>query len=591
MQKNKITILLLVSTTTIAQNNSLEISNEISKAEINPILFEADVDNTNKLISPVRRINRKKSDQSTVNSLSSDLQNQSENNNRYRTIEGTHNNQSDVLMGSAEQQLLRLIKSDYEDGISSLSGQSRPSSRAISNAVSAQSVSILNEKNASDFIWQWGQFLDHDITLSDGVEPAEHADIDVPIGDPYFDPAQTGEQSMSFNRSIYDFNTGTSTDNPRQQINEITSWIDASNVYGSDEQRAHALRTNDGTGRLKVSEGNFLPFNESGLPNAGGDSAELFVAGDVRANEQIGLTAMHTLFVREHNWQARRIRRDNPNMSGEQIYQSAREIVAAEMQAITYYEYLPTLLGRNSLARYRGYDAEVDASIANIFSHATFRYGHSALSPTLKRLDRQGNSIEAGDLPLRSAFFAPNRLVEEGGIEPLLRGLASQVSQQVDNYIIDDVRNFLFGPPGSGGFDLAALNIQRGRDHGLPSYNAVREAFGLPATIDFADITSDPVKQAALASVYSSVNDIDLWIGALSEDSIDDSMVGELLTAVLVEQFEALRDGDRFWYQNHMSRERQRMIRQTKLSDIIRRNTRIGREISDNVFVVRSANN
>ena len=333
-------------------------------------------------------------------------------------------------MGSKEQQLLRLVSADYADDISEMAGESRFSARAISNAVSSQSESIPNEHNASDYVWQWGQFVDHDFTLSGGVDPAEPANILVPIGDPYFDPDSSGTQTISLNRTIYDTQTGTSTENPRQQINEITSWIDASNVYGSDEERAYALRTNDGTGRLKTSEGNFLPFNEEGFSNAGGSSAELFLAGDVRANEQVGLTVMHTLFMREHNWQARRIRNANRNLSGEEIYQRAREIVAAEIQVITYYEYLPTLLGPRALSRYRGYDDTIDASIANEFSNAIFRYGHSALSPTLKRIDADGETIEEGDVELRNGFFAPQRITDEGGIEPFLRGLASQVSQK-----------------------------------------------------------------------------------------------------------------------------------------------------------------
>ena len=89
-----------------------------------------------------------------------------------------------------------------------------------------------------------------------------------------------------FNRSLYDPASGTGTDNPRQQLNEISTWIDASNVYGSDSERAEALRTLDGSGRLRTSAGNLLPFNSAGLPNAGNDSDELFLAGDVRANEQ-----------------------------------------------------------------------------------------------------------------------------------------------------------------------------------------------------------------------------------------------------------------------------------------------------------------
>ena len=535
-----------------------------------------DNNNQNNTVSPARRINRRPNRPTNRPPI----------NNRYRSIDGSGNNLSFDDIGKAHTQLVRLVDNDYADGIDQLAGPNRASARAISNAVSAQIELIPNSKQASDFVWQWGQFLDHDIDLTDGVDPAEPANIVIPTGDVHFDPDNTGTVTMSFNRSIYDTETGTESNNPRQQINEITAWIDASNVYGSDSERANELRTLDGTGQLKTSEGNFLPFNVNGFSNAGGDANTLFLAGDVRANEQIGLTTMHTLFMREHNWQANKIKSANPRFSGDQIYEKAREIVGAQMQAITYYEYLPTLLGRNAMRSYRRYDDEIHAGIANLFSGAVFRYGHSALSPQLLRLNADGTTIDAGDLPLLNAFFAPYRLATEGGLEPLLRGLASQVCQQVDNFIIDDVRNFLFGTPGAGGFDLASLNIQRGRDHGLPSYNDVRESYGLARKETFAEITNDTNKQNALASVYESTDDIDLWVGGLVEDTVRGSLVGELIQTVLVEQFTALRDGDRFYFENHMSKSEVNTIKRTRLSDIIRRNTEIGNEIQDNVFIV-----
>lgn len=531
--------------------------------------------NQNNAVSPARRITRRPGRPA----------NEPPTDDSYRSIDGSGNNLFLNETGKAHTQLIRLIDNDYTDGIDQIAGQNRASARAISNAVSAQTELMPNSKNASDFVWQWGQFIDHDIDLTDGVDPAEPMNIIIPAGDIHFDPENTGTATMSFNRSIYDTDSGTDTNNPRQQINEITAWIDASNVYGSDSERANELRTLDGSGQLKTSTGNFLPFNVNGLPNAGGDAETLFLAGDVRANEQIGLTAMHTLFMREHNRQANRIKNENPDYSGDQVYQEARSIIGAQMQAITYYEYLPTLLGRNTLRPYRGYNDQIHAGIANLFSGAVFRYGHSALSPQLLRLNDAGETIEAGNLPLRNAFFAPHRLASEGGLEPLLRGLATQVCQQVDNFIIDDVRNFLFGAPGSGGFDLASLNIQRGRDHGLPSYNDVREAFGLDRKETFAEITNDSEKQAALASVYESTDDIDLWVGGLTEDILPNALVGELIKTVLAEQFTALRNGDRFYFENQMSRSQANTIRRTRLSDIIRRNTDIGDELQDNVFI------
>lgn len=501
-----------------------------------------------------------------------------------RSIDGTGNNEQDPQMGAAFTQLRRVAGSHYSDGISSLAGADRPSARAVSNAVSAQEELVYDPSGASDYLWQWGQFLDHDIDLTDGTDPPEPANITVPTGDLFFDPDGTGTQIIPFNRSVYDESTGTSTDNPRQQLNEITAWIDASNVYGSDAERASALRTNDGTGKLKTSEGDLLPFNTEGLPNAGGPSDTLFLAGDVRANEQVGLTAMHTLFVREHNRIAQRLAGEHPDWDGDMIYERARAIVGAEMQVITYREFLPALLGPRALRPYDGYKPKVNAGIMNEFSTAAYRFGHSILSPVILRLDSGGNVIPEGNLELRDAFFSPQRITDEGGIEPVLRGLASQVCQRVDPLVIDDVRNFLFGEPGSGGFDLASLNIQRGRDHGLPSYNEAREALGLKPARRFRDVTSNPEIRERLASVYDSTDDIDMWVGGLAEDPMPGGHLGELFYTVVKRQFEALRDGDRFWYTRTLTGEERERVERTRLSDVIRRNTDIGSEIPDDVF-------
>ncbi|MFW2390364.1 MAG: peroxidase family protein [Polyangiales bacterium] len=499
----------------------------------------------------------------------------------FRNIDGSDNNERDAELGAANTQLARWCPTDYADGASAMAGAGRPSARDVSNAVVAQIESVPNRNGASDLLWQWGQFLDHDIDLTDAADPPETEPIAVPTGDPFFDPTSTGAEVIPFNRSLYDKATGDV--DPRQQMNEITHWVDASNVYGSEDERAAMLRTNDGTGKLLVSEGNLLPFNHEGLPNAGGDSVDLFLAGDVRANEQVGLTALHTLFVREHNRLADEIAQRNPNLSGDEIYERARQIVAAQMQVITYEEFLPTLLGAGALTPYNGYTPNTDARISNLFSGAVFRLGHSMLSGTLLRLDANGNEIAEGHLPLRNAFFAPSRIIDEGGIEPLLRGLALQTCQQIDVQVVDDVRNFLFGPPGAGGFDLPALNMQRGRDHGLPDYNTARVAMGLEPKSSFAEVTSDSIVQERLASVYGRVDEIDVWLGGLAEDPVNGGLVGELVFTVVKLQFERLRDGDRFWYER-LPDELLRDIADTRLADIIRRNTTIGDEIPSDVF-------
>ncbi len=498
---------------------------------------------------------------------------------RYAPIDGDRGSAGE---NATDTPLRRMLASDYADGVAALAGRGRPSPRQISNAVFAQAGSHRPYRDASDYLWQWGQFLDHDIDLTEAAHPVEPADIPVPAGDPHFDPRGTGTVVIPFDRSVHHQKTS-----PRQQLNQITGWIDASMVYGSDDVRAAALRTNDGMGRLATSTGDLLPWNTAGLPNAGGTGDDLFLAGDVRANEQLGLTAMHTLFVREHNRLVRRLARRHPRWSGERLYQEARRIVIAEIQVITYREFLPALLGRHALPRYRGYRPREDARVANVFSTAAYRFGHSALSPRILRLGADGAPIPEGHLSLREAFFRPDRLLSEGGIDPILRGLAAQSCQKVDAFVIDDVRNFLFGPPGAGGFDLASLNIQRGRDHGLPSYNAARQALGFPAARSFADVSSDPDTQARLAAAYDHVDDVDLWVGGLAEDRARGSHLGPLFQRILVRQFTALRDGDRHWYERVFRGRDLRALRRLRLSKVIRWNTGIGRELPRDVFHVR----
>ena len=277
---------------------------------------------------------------------------------------------------------------DYGDGVSTLAGAGRPSPRVISNIVCDQAGSLPNVHGVSDFVWQWGQLVDHDIDLTGAAEPAEALPIAIPPGDPHFDPGATGAATMPFERSVHREASGV-----RQQLNQITAYIDASFVYGSDPRRARALRANDGSGRLATSAGELLPFNTSGLDNAapaGAEPAAFFVAGDVRANEQIGLTAMHTVFVREHNRIAGHLRQLAPGLPGDLVYQLARTLVAAEVQAITYNEFLPVLLGPDALAPYAGYRADVDAGIANEFSTAGYRFGHSMLPGQLMVVGPEG---------------------------------------------------------------------------------------------------------------------------------------------------------------------------------------------------------
>lgn len=492
-------------------------------------------------------------------------------------IDGSGNNVTNVDWGATDQDLLRIGTVEYGDGLTTPAGEDRPSARAVSNALAAQEESVENARFLTDYIWIWGQFLDHDIDLTEGATPVESFDIEVPAGDPHFDPTGSGDVTIGLTRSNYEIDES----GVRQQVNQITAFIDGSVIYGSDAERAAALRTFAG-GHLRTSDGDLLPFNDVGLANAGGSGDSLFLAGDIRANENVALISMQTLWVREHNRVADELAAANPDLSDEELYQAARSRVVAELQAITYNEFLPALLGEGALDAYTGYDATVNPGIANLFSTAAYRLGHSMLSSELQRVDADGNEIAAGNLPLQSAFFNPGEVIDLG-IDSILQGAATQLAQEIDTLVIDDVRNFLFGPPGAGGFDLVSLNIQRGRDHGLPDYNQARIDLGLEPVTSFEQITSNPEIALALEQTYGDVNEIDVWVGGLAEDHLPGSSVGELFSAVLVDQFERLRDGDRFWYQNVYSGTELADIEATTLKDVIERNSNVV-GLQDNVF-------
>ncbi len=557
----------------------------------------------------------------------------------FRSINGLGNNIENPELGEAETELIRILPTDYEDGFNApretgSTGNSLPNVRSVSNAVSTQTESVLNFLNASDWIWQWGQFIDHDIDLNEGSPtsspPEDSASITFPDDDP-FSPGRT----LPFIRVPAAEGTGTDPSNPRQQINELTSFIDASQVYGSEEGRVTALRTcldqcflgNPGDGRLISSFDSFgtdgvhfeggsdplistneelLPLNRAGSPNGnptGLPTEELLIAGDIRSNEQIGLTAVHTLFLREHNRLAIEIAEQNPELNGDEIFDRARELVAVQMQVITYNEFLPILLGTTLLEDYDGYDPTVDPGVSNEFANGAFRVGHTLLSPELQLADPEtGENI--GSVALQDAFFNP-AFVAENGVDSILLGLTTQVAQEVDTQVVDDVRNFLFEAP-TGGVDLVSTNLKRGREVGIPGYNDARRELGLDPVTSFLTtdtelgITSDAETAARFASVYESVEDVDLWIGGIGEDAFNGGLVGELFHTIIADQFLRSRDGDRFFYLNDDSGLfinspdididglfPETGLFDTRLSDVIIRNSSINADlVPDNVFIV-----
>ncbi|MEM9835897.1 MAG: peroxidase family protein [Bacteroidota bacterium] len=513
----------------------------------------------------------------------------------YRTIDGRQNNLDNPEWGAAGTPLLRVSGNGYVDSISAPAGPDRPNPRFLSNLIFSQDGLLSDPLNMSDFTWVFGQFMDHDLGLT--VDGTESMDIDVPPGDPQFDPMGFGTVKIHMLRNKFMEGTGTSPDNPRQFINELTAFIDGSAVYGSDIETANWLRSFEG-GKLKVSAGNLMPYNTIDgefdspvdpdaphMDDAVGFATRLFVAGDPRANENPLLASYHTIFVREHNRQCDLLAVAHPDWNDEQLYQHARKMVGGLIQSVTYNEWLPTM--GVELATYTGYKSDVHPQLANVFTAAAFRLGHTLLNSNILRVDNDGNLLPQGNLTLRQAFFNPLAIPEVGGIEPYFAGMAQQVQQNMDSRIVDDVRNFLFGPPGAGGLDLAAINIMRGRERGLPSFNDIREAYGLPRITFMGEVTPEIITYSQIFEAYfGNVERMDPWVAMLAEQEMSGRLFGPTITAIMRTQFEALRDGDRFFYLNDpvLTDREKDWIHNTTMRDIIMYNTSITL-MQDNVFL------
>ena len=289
--------------------------------------------------------------------------------------------------------------------------------------------------------------------------------------------------------------------------------------------------------------------------------------------------------MREHNRICDTLIVQHPDWSDEQIYQFARKLNGAYLQNIAFYEWLPTM--GVHLPEYTGYDPTINPNVSNLFSAVAFRF-HSLINSNILRIDEEGNTIPAGHLSLREAFFEPFEVVNGGGLDPLFKGMGVQVQQSFDTKLVDDLRNFLFGPPnsGAGGLDLASININRARERGIPDFNTIREDIGMAPYSRFNEVCAEIAVSDEMESLYGDMYTIDPFVGLLAEDHEPNALFGETMIKIIRDQFTALRDGDRFYFENDpmFSEEDIADIRSTTMRDIVMRNTDIT-VLQKNVFI------
>ncbi|MFZ0101364.1 MAG: peroxidase family protein [Pseudolabrys sp.] len=477
----------------------------------------------------------------------------------FRSIDGSSNNLADPTMNQTGTDFARVGPANFSDGISAMTPGPNP--RDISNILVAQADTgedgphLMDDNGValSGMMYAWGQFVDHDLDLEKGGTTTDIS-ITVPANDEFLPPGST----IPLTRVAIDPATGVSG-HPATAINTITGWLDGSQVYGSDAATAASLRTADG--HMKTSAGDNLPID----PQSG-----MFMAGDVRAQENPDLTALQTLFVREHNYQVDQLQKEHPNWSGDKLYEMAKAITTAEMVNITYSEFLPHLLGKDAIDPYHGYDPTVDARITEEFEGAAYRFGHSIVSDEISATSNIG--AFTSEQTLAESFFEDPATFAATGADGLLRHLSGDLANPLDTHLVDGLRNLLVDPP--DGVDLAAINIQRAHDLGLGTLNQTREALGLTPYTSFDQISSDPETAAALEKAYGSVDAIDLWTGGLAEDHVAGSVIGPTFGKIIGDQFTALRDGDQYYFENQgFDRQTLNEIKGTTLSDLIQRDT------------------
>ncbi|GFV80851.1 peroxidase [Trichonephila clavipes] len=345
----------------------------------------------------------------------------------------------------------------------------------------------------------------------------------------------------------------------REQKNGVTATLDSSQIYGSDDDTASKIRASDGTGKLifrRTEHGDFLPIDKNAqkIFCPAEIRSTCLKSGDVRLNQHTALSGIQTIYMREHNRIATKMKELNPHWEEERLYQESRRLNIAQLQCITYREYLPQLLGSSIMKHFNltvdsstqgtKYDGSLRLGVWNEFANSCFRL-HSMIA----------SDIGALHMRFRDILINPG-LLEDGFMDDIMRGGCQVPSEKYDHWHIPDIKQSLGRTPGTiEGTDLISIDIQRARDHGMPPYVEMVKycSNGVIVISSFKDLSPLLMKDENvkyLENNFKTVQDIDLYVGIQMEKLYPGSEVGPTTACIIAKQFYFFKFADRFYFEH-----------------------------------------
>ncbi|KAG1712185.1 Chorion peroxidase [Nymphon striatum] len=340
----------------------------------------------------------------------------------------------------------------------------------------------------------------------------------------------------------------------------------------------------------------------------------VFHKGDTRPNIHLGMMLIHTLLLREHNAIVAKIEEslDSRGLTrtSDEVFNEARRILGAFIQVITFEQYLPLILGPDLMTTYElntenrtSYSSSVDPSVFNSFATAAFRMGHSQIYDNFK-MAAHLTGVTTNPIQLSQLYFNPDRPNEHSSIvvRRYVLGMIYEAANAVDKHFIPDISEpLMFQSKDRNhesrikiGLDLAALNIQRGRDHGLPKYSDWKNYF------DQFDSSAVSYLADSDFSIYGGEDNADLYVAGMLESHLANAEVGKTFGNIIALQFRHFMYGDRYFYNHnnvnsaHIFNEAQiAELKKIKISQMICKNADLinASLVTDDVFHTVSDSN